>query len=601
MAYINTDAILNRVRELCESAADSLRQIPVGRFEPSFWNVEESGKSRRALINPRYDIRISSGPSPHKSTPPVQSGIAIYDMEIEVLVSRQFNLIHKLLDADRDSIMGLAAMDADVLQQVFSIQDNLRTSVTTGEDTGIASGVMRFISAEPGTIKLDESKGNMIIETVLKFSTVVVLDISPFDPADIPDMVFWQDGALGVTLVDAVPTYTTSAFVGGSANLTVSNPGNITLPSGSLGNPSRVTLASAAAALARCGCNYTNYSYNTDTTVSLFVQSLTAQWFFMCFSEDGSRSVSFDVLNGVIGTTRGSGITGTIEAVNNGWYRCEVTGSNAYSDGGYTSFIVGMSDADSLSPAGSTGQQLYVYPDSITQSNVSAWADQDATAPLVDFSAASGATQPQALSGVSGQGNGRQGIRWGGQIGQGFSHLPLSDFRFLHDGTGATLVVHMYIQDSVAITDPQTGPYTAFGLPVTSQLNSTNNVGIIISRERSPLGQWQVAVGNGTTRTFFTSAGSDSAYATRALLVFRHDSSSSPMVSLRINGSTVASGNYGYAPSAADPAGQLCILHDVPTSNRRGIGTVFSQMAFSRYLSDTEVTQLEGYLSNRYG
>jgi hypothetical protein len=72
------------------------------------------------------------------------------------------------------------------------------------------------------------------------------------------------------------------------------------------------------------GC-YTAFTASGVTTISIYVKYGGYQWVRL-LGPAATNSVWFDVLNGVKGT-EGSGITGTITAVGNGWYRISVTQS----------------------------------------------------------------------------------------------------------------------------------------------------------------------------------------------------------------------------------------------------------------------------------
>lgn len=173
MAFIDVDAILTRVREVCESTVPIVgRNVPALRFIGQF-GIDESRDemTRRALTNPRYDIRVVTM-AVHPNQPPLLGTLLLYKLELEIKCVRNFEHIHLLSDAKRDDVLALAIQDGDVLGQSFQVY-NVLAQTSGGTDTGVVSGIMRHEGTEIGELKLDPREPPFFIETVHKFSCVV--------------------------------------------------------------------------------------------------------------------------------------------------------------------------------------------------------------------------------------------------------------------------------------------------------------------------------------------------------------------------------------------------------------------------------------------
>lgn len=70
--------------------------------------------------------------------------------------------------------------------------------------------------------------------------------------------------------------------------------------------------------------NNTVGTANTTETLSLFAKPSGRNWIYLQLGN--SHFAYFDVANGAIGTSGGTGVVATITAAGNGWYRCAITG-----------------------------------------------------------------------------------------------------------------------------------------------------------------------------------------------------------------------------------------------------------------------------------
>lgn len=70
-------------------------------------------------------------------------------------------------------------------------------------------------------------------------------------------------------------------------------------------------------------------------TLSIYAKAGTATWFqILAFDGTTTFYANFDLSAGALGTVAGSGATGSIQSVGNGWYRCSLTFTAAATAGG---------------------------------------------------------------------------------------------------------------------------------------------------------------------------------------------------------------------------------------------------------------------------
>jgi hypothetical protein len=99
-------------------------------------------------------------------------------------------------------------------------------------------------------------------------------------------------------------------------------------------------------------------------TLSVFAKAGTCTRMFMRLEGDyvsGARHANFDLSNGTIGIVD-AGVTATINALPNGYYRCTITVASAASSGSGGGFYIGMASADGVYTITSNGTQtLYSW------------------------------------------------------------------------------------------------------------------------------------------------------------------------------------------------------------------------------------------------
>lgn len=173
MANIATDAILTRVREVCEgTVAITGREIDSARFTGEYGiNEDRAEMTRRAMVIPRYDVRIESVEA-HPAQPPTLTTLLLYKVMLSVKVIRHFQHVHLLSDTLRDDVLALAIQDGDVLGQAFHVPTVCNTTVN-GDSTGIISGLLRHESTTIGELSMTPGQEPYFIETLHSFSCAV--------------------------------------------------------------------------------------------------------------------------------------------------------------------------------------------------------------------------------------------------------------------------------------------------------------------------------------------------------------------------------------------------------------------------------------------
>lgn len=593
MAYLNTSAIVTRIREVCEAATDSLRPVPVDRFTESYSQAQDVAQARRATVNPTYDVSITNGPNPHKSSPTEQSAIAIYDLEIRIDVIRAFDLTGTLDDAVRDEVLGLAVQDGDVLQQAFSTYGNLR-STSDDDDTGIVSGVMKY-QGSSSDVRLSEGAGNMVAKTSHRFSMVAVADIAQFLPTSIPNMVAWWRADMGRSVVDAEVSGTASTWFSDAGTLAAYATQSATLADGTTGTVIKIN-GVAQALYPHCGqMTCTNYLYNSSTEFSVIAKAGTVHWLILASNAYAGEGVTFDLQNGVVGSAYGLATkSGSIEPMGNGWYRCTITVDNSYycdttHQTGYGAPWVGLSATNSMTGyVSSSSEYLYAYSPTVSQTNVSAWADQASGGTDFDLTAPATASLVEYVASVSSASN-RPAMMWHGSSQQGLTYSTKADLALLHDGTGMT----MYM---VCL------PYWSSGCLVNSSQGGT--IGAGIGMYLAYTDRLRFVVTN-SARSVVDFMGAPATYTAASPMwwIASHNHTDAPRAHLQTNMGSDAS-DFDYAtPDAGASYSPLAFGRYADPNGHQGLQRmlIFEAGVYSSALSTSYKTLLINYIKARYG
>ena len=119
-------------------------------------------------------------------------------------------------------------------------------------------------------------------------------------------------------------------------------------------------------------CQDSKQTVSTITTVSWFVKAGDVSWVALRnLAVSGSPYVWFNLSTGVVGTQQ-SGLTGSIQSVGSGWYRCSITGTTASSIA--NNFIDIVPCASDNSQTVAIGNYIYIWGAQIeSRSAVSAY------------------------------------------------------------------------------------------------------------------------------------------------------------------------------------------------------------------------------------
>lgn len=172
----------------------------------------------------------------------------------------------------------------------------------------------------------------------------------------------------------------------------------------------------------------------------------------------------------------------------------------------------------------------------------------------------------------------------GSGAGRLVSSLGAASWKFLHDGTGASIAaVWRTSVNGGWILD------TCNGVAA--------NVGIT-HRHLTSGGGYTVA--NAAGATWLVSLAAADALDTTYANLLRHATTKTPDGDYRRNGAFVESETYTGTPDPGNPSGTLNLLGRTGGANSL-TGNLAEVIAYNRYISDSEATQLEDYLVARYG
>lgn len=168
MAYVQSEAILTRVREVLEDSAGTLRTVPSGRFTGDLpEGLSESAEQRRALTAPRVAVSLTAL-SRSRFSPPSTGNFLLYDLAVEVRVIRLLTRDEQLDPALLTELQAAAAGDADVIRQALEYPGNL-ASTSGGEATDLVSGLLTF-SGSRTRVRRQVNQGAQLLETIHSFT-----------------------------------------------------------------------------------------------------------------------------------------------------------------------------------------------------------------------------------------------------------------------------------------------------------------------------------------------------------------------------------------------------------------------------------------------
>ena len=172
MAYIKSEAILTRIREVVDTGAGTGRTINSARFNGDLpEGLDDMENARRAVEVARHEASII-GVRRSPSSPPELGSLLLYDIDVQVRVIRALTRHEQISDPDRDVLIAQASEDADVLAQALGYPGNL-TQTAAAAATDLVSGRLRYVSSKV-VIRGSVNAGAQAIETVHMFAGIAI-------------------------------------------------------------------------------------------------------------------------------------------------------------------------------------------------------------------------------------------------------------------------------------------------------------------------------------------------------------------------------------------------------------------------------------------
>lgn len=432
MSYLATDALIARCREVLGLGAGK-RSLDPHHVKPEFHvGLTDRETSLRALVNPRYDVRVSKI---QKIDARGVESISRYTVMVDVVCAYHLETVHRLSASDRDALYGLAHEDSDRINQAFGYEGNL-SRASDNRVTWLAGGVLRHVSSTVENTIGDDP--NRVFRMTLSYEGVLTVPTQdPLAAPTISGLFAYYRADLGVsatsaTITDADDLSTVNwVATGGTVNATAQ--------ADAFGNLNAYQFVESGA---------TSQRYLSQSTIgtSVFGSMRTtievkgSRFVWLGNATDGVYQ-TFDVANGRLGSVSIGAMSATMIPLAGDWYRCTLSWCATSS----ASVQFGMSATDSVSSyAGDgTSSMLFANPTLEDYEIVSAWADQSGGGRHLSQGTAFRSPRflQQAVSGTGGVLNGGTSLWFGGAVGGQLWASTASDWTFLHNGTGGTIAM----------------------------------------------------------------------------------------------------------------------------------------------------------------
>lgn len=146
MAYVATNALQTRLREVLQDGAGSLRAITANTFGGNLPDgFSPNGDAVRSVALPQVECLISDiERSPN--SPPLVGNVALYKISVRVRVVHRMPSWAQVSETDRDAVKANAAEAADQIAQALSWPGNL-AATSGGTSTGLVSGMLSHIKS----------------------------------------------------------------------------------------------------------------------------------------------------------------------------------------------------------------------------------------------------------------------------------------------------------------------------------------------------------------------------------------------------------------------------------------------------------------------
>lgn len=217
---------------------------------------------------------------------------------------------------------------------------------------------------------------------------------------------------------------------------------------------------------------------------------------------------------------------------------------------------------------------------------VSAWGDQSIQDH--DHSNATTGEQPDFLA-VDSVFNGKPSLSWDGSNDRLTSNDLSSDWIYLHDGSGMTLMWIMRLISDGTILDTLLLLNSRIGIETTWDIGTKRIRFLVGNGSGTYLVDQHTAVGSLPDNL-------------NHILTIRLGTGETSEFDIRINGASVASGSLTGAPSVASPTGTLTLGNFTGVGGGSPFGGKLpAVLSWSKYLSDAMVLEGETLLSEEYG
>jgi hypothetical protein len=165
MAYIKTDAILARIRELIHDGFGTLRTIDATRFTTGLHegHVAEHRSRISRLTQKPAEVSIPRQRR-HPQSLTVAGSIQIMALDVEIRVERSLVFEGRNDEDAREAVRALAAQDSDALRQVLEWPRNLATT-----EAGVSTDLKALVFQESRTRVVGESGKAMRLDSVHAF------------------------------------------------------------------------------------------------------------------------------------------------------------------------------------------------------------------------------------------------------------------------------------------------------------------------------------------------------------------------------------------------------------------------------------------------
>jgi len=146
MGYLQTAALITRIREVIEEGKGVSRTISAGTYLGNWpQGLSEDEQKRRALEGPRTRVNVQQLARSQYSQP-VTGNLIVYEVGVTVIAGRLLDRVDQLSPDDYDTVQAAGAADTDVIRQALEYPRNL-LATEAGTATDLVSGMLCWVSS----------------------------------------------------------------------------------------------------------------------------------------------------------------------------------------------------------------------------------------------------------------------------------------------------------------------------------------------------------------------------------------------------------------------------------------------------------------------